>query len=358
MSRLYRALQGPLFALDAERAHGLSILGLRSGLPLVSPPSPDPRLRVRIAGLDFPNPVGMAAGYDKDAEVPDALLSLGFGFVEVGTIAPLPQPGNPKPRVFRLRHDNAVVNRLGFNTRGHAVAHRNLTERRSRKGIVGVNIGANKESSDRIADYAAGVTRFADVASYITINISSPNTVGLRDLQSRASLAELLSRVMEARAGSVRPDVPILLKIAPDLHEDDLADIAQECLDKRVDGIIVSNTTLSRQGATDRLAAETGGLSGRPLFERSTVMLARTRRLVGPDMPLIGVGGIDSAETAIAKITAGADLIQLYTGMIYQGPGIAADIVRGLSAYLDRRKLESLATIRDSRVDDWASHQL
>jgi len=355
MSVFYRAAAPALFTIDPERAHALSLMALRMGLPLHRSLPPDPRLRTTVAGIDFPNPLGMAPGYDKDADVPDALLHLGFGFVEVGTIAPLAQPGNPRPRVFRLRQDLGVINRLGFNTKGHEVAHAHLSARRDKGGIVGVNIGANKLSADRIGDYEAGVRRFAELASYITANISSPNTVGLRDLQSRASLAELLERLLAARAASRAPAVPIFLKIAPDLHEDDLADIAGECLDKKIDGIIVSNTTLSRLGATDRLASEAGGLSGRPLFERSTIMLARLRRLVGPAMPLIGVGGIDSAETAVEKIAAGADLVQLYTGMIYQGPGIAADIVQGLSAFLDREKLGSLREIRDSRTNEWAN---
>jgi dihydroorotate dehydrogenase len=351
----YRAATPALFALEPEQAHGLSILALKSGLPICPAPRPDPRLRSMVAGIAFANPIGMAAGYDKDAEVPDALLNLGFGAVEVGTVTPLPQPGNPRPRIFRLKDEQAVINRFGFNSKGHDFAFGRLSARGGRQGVVGVNIGANKESSDRIGDYEAGIRRFAPFASYITVNISSPNTAGLRDLQSRASLAELLDRILAARASTTKPQIPIFLKIAPDLHDGDLADIAEECVARRIDGIIVSNTTLSRHGVASPFAKEAGGVSGKPLFQRSTVILARMRRLVGPEMALIGVGGVDSAGAAIEKVRAGADLVQLYTGMIYRGPGLAGAILKGLSRFMDAQGLISLAALRDSATADWAA---
>jgi dihydroorotate dehydrogenase len=354
------ALAG-LFALDPETAHGLSIAALKSGVPLCARPAPDARLAVSAAGLDFPNPLGMAAGYDKNGEVPDALLKLGFGFAEIGTVTPLPQPGNPRPRIFRLTAERAVINRLGFNNEGHEAALKRLGARPGRPGIVGVNIGANKDSADRIGDYELGTQRFAPIASYLTVNISSPNTPGLRSLQSRASLAELLSRVRLAReaalAGSGKR-TPIFLKIAPDLSETELEEIAAEVADKAIEGVIVSNTTLSREGVSGPAAAQDGGLSGRPLFPRSTAVLARMRRLVGPSVPLIGVGGVDSAEAAIEKIKAGADLVQLYTGMIYEGPGLAARILRGMSDHLDRTGAASISALRDSAVEHWAARPL
>jgi dihydroorotate dehydrogenase len=350
-----------LFALDPETAHGLSIAALKSGLPVCPKPPADPRLKVSVAGLDFPNPLGMAAGYDKNAEVPDALLSLGFGFAEIGTVTPLPQTGNPRPRIFRLTEDRAVINRLGFNNEGHASAFERLTARSGRTGIVGVNIGANKDSADRIADYEAGVRRFAGVASYLTANISSPNTPGLRAMQAREALAELLARVTagrnEAAAGGRK--VPIFLKIAPDLSEAELADIAAEALDSQIDGIIVSNTTLARSdlaGTAHR--DEAGGLSGRPLFARSTAVLARMRLLVGKEFALIGVGGVDSAETALEKIRAGADLVQLYTGVIYGGPSLPGRIVRGIADHCAKEKLDGIRDMRDSGVERWAKMPL
>jgi dihydroorotate dehydrogenase len=346
--------RGLLFCLDPERAHGLSIAALRSGLPVAVRPVPDSRLAVSACGLTFPNPVGMAAGYDKNAEVPDALLSLGFGFAEVGTITPLPQPGNPKPRIFRLTEDGAVINRLGFNNEGHAAAERRLLSRRRHGGIVGVNIGANKDSADRVADYEAGVARFAALASYLTVNISSPNTPGLRTMQGREQLAELLSRVVAAR-GKAAGQPPIFLKIAPDLAEADLEDIAAEVTEKAIDGVIVSNTTIARPPLKSAHATETGGLSGRPLFERSTAMLAHMRRLLGPDRILIGVGGVDSAETTLEKIRAGADLVQFYTGLIYGGPALPGRIVSGLSRALDRESAASIRDLRDTRLDAWAA---
>ncbi|MEP9386087.1 quinone-dependent dihydroorotate dehydrogenase [Mesorhizobium sp. KR9-304] len=351
-----------LFCLDPETAHGLSIQALKSGVPVALSPHYDQRLRTTVAGLAFDNPLGMAAGYDKNAEAPDALLRLGFGFVEVGTITPLPQSGNPKPRIFRLTEDQAVINRLGFNNEGHDAAERRLAARAWRAGTVGVNIGANKDSADRMRDYELGVERFAALASYLTVNISSPNTPGLRDMQARASLAELLSRVVAARDAVILKagrKVPLFLKIAPDLHQADLEDIAAEVLENRLEGVIVSNTTIARPALKSSAhAAEAGGLSGRPLFERSTIALAKMRKLLGPDVAIIGVGGVDNAETALEKIRAGANLVQLYTGMIYAGPALPGRILKGFSRFLDKEGLRSLAEIRDTRLGHWADKAL
>ncbi|MDG3575302.1 quinone-dependent dihydroorotate dehydrogenase [Rhizobium sp. YJ-22] len=347
-----------LFLFDPETAHGLSIAALKSGLLPACRLAPDPRLAQTVAGLSFPNPLGMAAGFDKNAEVPEALLRLGFGFTEVGTITPKPQAGNPKPRIFRLEADKAVINRLGFNNEGHAAALARLKALKT-GGIVGVNIGANKDSADRIGDYAEGIRTFYGVARYFTANISSPNTPGLRDLQARASLAELLSAVLAARADEAQKSgrrVPVFLKIAPDLTPEGMDDIAAEALAHDLDGLIVSNTTLSREGLKDRAqAGEAGGLSGAPLFEKSTSVLAGMRKRVGPALPIIGVGGISSAETALEKIRAGADLVQLYSCMVYEGPGLAGRIIRGLSQLLDRERVASIREVRDSRTDYWAA---
>ncbi|ODT32304.1 MAG: dihydroorotate dehydrogenase (quinone) [Kaistia sp. SCN 65-12] len=357
MSMLDRLGRKLLFCLDPEAAHGLSITALKSGLVPAALAKGDERLRVRACGLDFPNPLGMAAGYDKNGEVPDALLGLGFGFAEVGTVTPLPQPGNPKPRIFRLTDDEAVINRLGFNNEGHDAMERRLAARAGRAGIVGVNIGANKESSDRIGDYEEGVRRFARHASYLTVNISSPNTPGLRSMQAREQLAELLARVTAAReAAAAKP--PVFLKIAPDLVESELEDIAAEVSEKQIDGVIVSNTTLSRQGLRSSRSGESGGLSGRPLFERSTAVLARMRRLLGPHAVIVGVGGVDCADAALEKIRAGADLVQLYTGMIYAGPCLPARIVSDMADFLGREGLPSIRALRDSDLQRWAEKPL
>jgi len=349
-----------LFCLDPETAHGLSIKTLKSGVPVAISPHHDQRLRTTVAGIAFDNPLGMAAGYDKNAEVPDALITLGFGFAEVGTVTPLPQQGNPKPRIFRLTEDQAVINRLGFNNEGHDAAERRLAARAWRAGVVGVNIGANKDSADRVRDYELGVGKFAPLSAYLTINISSPNTPGLRDMQARESLAELLARVVAARDATIAAagrKVPLFLKIAPDLHEADLGDIAAEVLDKGVEGVIVSNTTISRPELNSPNAKEVGGLSGKPLFERSTIALAKMRKLLGSHVALVGVGGVNSVETALEKIRAGADLVQLYTGMIYAGPALPGRIVKNFSRFLDKEGLRSLADIRDSRVAHWADRQ-
>ena len=362
MSLFDRLGRRALFSLDPETAHGLSIAALRCGLPLAGRLPADGRLKLTVAGLDFPNPLGMAAGYDKNAEVPDALLGLGFGFAEIGTITPLPQLGNAKPRIFRLIDDEAVINRLGFNNEGHAAAEQRLEARADRPGIVGVNIGANKDSADRIADYELGVKRFAKHAAYLTVNISSPNTPGLRDMQARENLAELLSRVVAARDAAVENTtrrIPLFLKIAPDLHEAELEDIAAEVSEKAIDGVIVSNTTITRPALRSRVhAGETGGLSGKPLFVRSTAVLARMRRLLGRDIAIVGVGGVDSAETALEKIRAGADLVQLYTGMIFAGPALPGRIVQDMARLLDREGFARVGDLRDSRLEHWADKPL
>ncbi|MEB3042905.1 quinone-dependent dihydroorotate dehydrogenase [Rhizobium mulingense] len=362
MSDLFKRLaRKGLFLFDPETAHGLSIAALKSGLVPACQITPDPRLRQTVAGLTFENPLGMAAGYDKNAEVPEALLRLGFGFTEIGTVTPKPQAGNPRPRIFRLVEDEAVINRLGFNNEGHEAAFERLSALTG-KGIVGVNIGANKDSEDRITDYVAGIRCFYSVARYFTANISSPNTPGLRDLQAREILAALLSAVLAARdemAERSGRKIPVFLKIAPDLTEEGMDDIAAEALAHPLDGLIVSNTTLSREGLKDqRQAKETGGLSGVPLFEKSTAVLARMRKRVGAALPIIGVGGVSSAETALEKIRAGADLVQLYSCMVYEGPGLPGNIVRGLSELLDREKAGSIRELRDSRVDYWAARKV
>ena len=347
-----------LFLLDPEVAHGVSITGLKSGLVPSCAATPDPRLSQNLAGLTFANPLGMAAGYDKNAEVPEALLRLGFGFTEIGTVTPKPQAGNDKPRIFRLVEDDAVINRLGFNNEGHQAALARL-RRCDRKALIGINIGANKDSADRIADYVEGIRTFYDVARYFTANISSPNTPGLRDLQARDSLSALLSAVLSARdveAAKTGNRVPVFLKIAPDLTEEGMDDIAAVALSHALDGLIVSNTTLSRDGLKDqKQARESGGLSGKPLFEKSTIVLAKMRRRLGPDLPIIGVGGVSSAETAAEKIRAGANLVQLYSCMVYEGPLLPGRIVRGLSEICDRETLASIGDIRGSRTDYWAA---
>ncbi|MBT1155800.1 quinone-dependent dihydroorotate dehydrogenase [Aminobacter anthyllidis] len=358
MSAFDRLGRHLLFSFDAETAHGMSIKALRCGLPVGGRAPRDARLRLKIAGLDVPNPLGMAAGYDKNGEVPDALLGLGFGFAEVGTVTPLAQAGNPRPRIFRLVEDDAVINRLGFNNEGHDACEKRLIARAGRPGIVGVNIGANKDSTNRIGDYVKGVKRFARHASYLTVNISSPNTPGLRNMQAREQLAELLASVMIARAEAGH-QVPIFLKIAPDLHEAELEDIAAEVTEKGIDGVIVSNTTIARPTLRSPAhTGETGGLSGKPLFARSTAVLARMRKLLGPQRAIIGVGGVDSTETALEKIRAGADLVQLYTGMVYAGPSLPARIVRGMSEFAAREGLKSISELRDSKLDQWAAAPL
>ena len=335
---LYAAFRPLLFTLDAERAHRATIRALRLK-PGRAVPASDPRLACEVAGLHLPNPVGLAAGFDKDAQVPDAMLGLGFGFVEVGTLTPFPQAGNPRPRLFRLAEDRAVINRMGFNNGGQAAAHERLLRRNSRPGIVGVNIGANKDAADRVADYARGVTVMAGVARYLTVNISSPNTPGLRALQDRGALDELLAAVMVARPLG---GPPVFLKVAPDLEPADIDDIAEIAAIHRLDGLIVSNTTISRPPLASRQAGEGGGLSGEPLRSLAQQRLADFRSATGGAMPLIAAGGIASAEDAYARIRAGASLVQLYSALVYEGPGLARRINRGLVKLLDR---DGFATI-------------
>ncbi|HVV93216.1 MAG TPA: quinone-dependent dihydroorotate dehydrogenase [Hyphomicrobiales bacterium] len=318
--------------LDPERAHQLT-LTLLERAPLPPPRPDDPRLAVEAFGLRFPNPVGLAAGFDKDARVPDAMLRLGFGFTEVGTVTPRPQPGNPRPRVFRLPDARGTINRLGFNSGGHAAARRRLIARRGRPGIVGVNIGANKDSADRIDDYVGGVIVFAEFADYLAVNISSPNTPGLRDLQARAALDDLLLRVIAARDTYVdggAPRRPVLLKIAPDLALGDLDDVAEVALRRGVDGLMVGNTTLARPAGLGPAASEAGGLSGGPLFRRANWMLAEAYLRLGGRIPLVGIGGITRGEDAVTKLRAGATLVQLYTGLVFAGPALIGAMKRAL----------------------------
>ena len=319
---LYPLFRPIAFALDAERAHRLTIraLGL---LPPGRPADPDSVLSVRVAGLDFPNPVGLAAGFDKDAEVHAQMLGFGFGFVEVGTVTPLPQAGNPKPRLFRLAEDRAVINRMGFNNRGQAAARARLAKRSRRKGLVGVNVGANKDSADRISDYVIGVTSMLGVADYLTVNISSPNTPGLRALQDRGALDALLAAVIEARGAGP----PLFLKVAPDLGRDEVDNIARVAIDRGVDALIVGNTTVSRPQLVSRHRGEAGGLSGAPLKALALERLRDFRRASGGALPLIAAGGIENGVDAFDRIRAGASLVQLYTALVFRGPGLAEEIV-------------------------------
>jgi dihydroorotate dehydrogenase len=335
--RLYPFIRPLAFALDAETAHRLTVKVLRL-MPPRRPPDFPSSLRSRVAGIDFPTPVGLAAGFDKDAEVPEQMLSLGFGFVEVGTLTPRPQDGNPKPRLFRLRKDRAVINRLGFNNGGQPAAYGRLQLDMRLPGIIGVNVGANKDSEDRVADYASGVRAMAPVANYLTINISSPNTPGLRGLQEKGALEELLAAVRE-----VRSKAPIFLKVAPDLVDGDPERIVRAAIDHGINAIIVSNTTVSRPPLKSRNADEVGGLSGAPLKALALDALRKFRSASGGEMPLIGAGGIASAEDAWERIRAGASLIQLYTAMVYEGPGIAARIARGLAQHLKREGFANIA---------------
>ena len=355
---LASALAKPLLlAMDPEKAHGATIAALRT-VPVIAAGPDDPRLAVEAFGLKFPNPLGMAAGFDKGAEVPDTLLRLGFGFAEIGTVTPKPQPGNPKPRSFRLTQDEAIINRFGFNSEGHAAVRRRLVARAGNRGIVGVNIGANKDAADRAADYVAGIEAFADVASYLTVNISSPNTPGLRDLQQTAALDDLLARVLDARDAATYRTTrkPVLLKIAPDLDLSDLDDVVAVARKRGVDGMIVSNTTISRPATLrDKATAqETGGLSGAPLYPLATKMLAQTWLRVEGQFPLVGVGGIHSAETAWGKIAAGATLVQVYSSLIYKGLGLVDEIKTGMLKRLAASGKKSLAELVGSGVTDWA----
>jgi dihydroorotate dehydrogenase len=327
------------FGVDPERAHRLTIKALKL-TPVRRPPEFPASLRTTVAGLDFPSPVGLAAGFDKDAEVPEQMLGLGFGFVEVGTITPKPQAGNPKPRLFRLREDQAVINRMGFNNDGQPAAFARLSDCTHVHGVIGVNIGANKDSEDRIADYAAGVRAMSQVARYLTINISSPNTPGLRQLQDEGALNALLAAVMEARP---KNGPPIFLKVAPDLGAGEPDQIVRVAIQHRVDALIVANTTVSRPLLKSKMAKEQGGLSGAPLKPLAAKALREFRSASGREIPLIGVGGIATADDAWERIRAGASLVQLYTAMVYKGPGIARRIAFGLAERLRREGFANIA---------------
>jgi len=343
---LFRLARPALFALDSETGHRLAIRGLkalptkgaRSALARAGPAS------VQVAGLDFPNPVGVAAGFDKDAEVPDALLGLGFGFTEVGSITPRPQAGNPKPRLFRLVEDEAVINRMGFNNAGADVVEARLKARAQNPGILGVNVGANKDSEDRIADYAAMAKVMTPYASYLAVNVSSPNTPGLRALQDESALTALIDGVLEARdetATGTPP--PVFLKVAPDLEPADIDAIARIALDKKLGALIVSNTTISRPDLRSHHAHETGGLSGAPLRALALQRVRDFRSATGGNVPLIGVGGIATADHAWDRIKAGASLVQLYSAMVYEGPGLGAHIAKGIERLMRRDGFASVA---------------
>lgn len=328
---LYTLIRPLIHALDAETAHRLTINMLKP-VPAPGKPERDPVLATAVAGLHFPNPVGLAAGFDKDAEVPAQMLGFGFGFVEVGTLTPLPQVGNPRPRLFRLAEDRGVINRMGFNNGGQAAALKRLGRLHRRAGPVGVNIGANKDSADRIADYATGARAMAGVADYLTVNISSPNTPGLRALQSASALRELLDGVM----GALTSPRPVFLKVAPDLERDEIDAITRVAIDGGVSALIVSNTTIARPPLRSRHAGETGGLSGAPLTTLAASKLREFRAATGGKLPLIAAGGIDDADEAYARIRAGASLVQLYSALAFEGPGLARRIARGLAERLRR----------------------
>lgn len=343
MPDLYPLVRPFLRALSTEAAHRLTLMALAAGLGGTSRTPDSPELGQRLWGLDFPNPIGIAAGFDKDARAPEALLRLGFGFVEIGTVTPRPQPGNPLPRVFRLEADGALINRMGFNSGGLDRVVERMTPRRREAGIVGVNIGKNRDSADATPDYAEGVRRAAPLADYLVVNVSSPNTPGLRDLQARAVLEALLREVLAARDETgARP--PLLVKIAPDLTAEERTDIAAVALATGIDGMIIANTTIARPPALrSSQASEPGGLSGQPLFAASTALLAEMYRLTEGKLPLIGVGGVASADDAYVKIRAGASLVQLYTALVFAGPALLARIKTGLAALLRRDGFASVA---------------
>ncbi len=343
-----------LYALhrcDPERAHGLSIRALQAGLVRLPGSVTSARLRTNFAGLDMPNPIGLAAGYDKNAEAVAPLTRTGFGFVEVGAATPRPQPGNPMPRLFRLTEDRAVINRFGFNNEGAAVIAERLAAA-PRNVPVGLNLGANKDSADRAADFSMVLAVAGPHVDFATVNVSSPNTEKLRDLQGKAALSALLTSVLETRDGLPRR-IPVFLKIAPDLTEAELADVAEVALTSGIDAVIATNTTLARDGLTSRNRSESGGLSGAPLFERSTRVLAGLSQLTDGKLPLIGVGGIGSAEDAYAKIRAGASAVQLYSALVYQGLSLIPEIARGLDRLLARDGFASVADAVGTGREKW-----
>ena len=342
MNLIERIALAGLHQIDAERAHGLSIKALAAGIVPLSGVVTSRRLQTRLAGMDLPNPVGLAAGFDKNAEVIAPLCRAGFGFIEVGAATPRAQPGNPRPRLFRLREDRAVINRFGFNNQGAPTIAKRLEQRGKSVVPVGLNLGANKDSADRAADFAQVLALCGPFVDFATVNVSSPNTEKLRDLQGRAALGALLAGVMQTHASLARP-IPIFLKIAPDLTTDELSEIAEVALESGLAGIIATNTTLSREGLQSANREQAGGLSGAPLFEKSTRVLAQLSHLTEGKLPLIGVGGIGSPEEAYAKILAGASAVQLYSALVYQSLSLAADIARGLDALLERDGFASVA---------------
>lgn len=345
-----------LTRMEPEIAHKATISALKLGLMPASETPDAPELKTEICGLPLSNPVGMAAGFDKNAEVPKPLMDIGFGFVEVGTLTPRPQHGNPSPRVFRLPEVNGVINRLGFNNEGHQAAFERLAHRRL-SGVLGINVGANKDSEDFVADYVSGIKKFAPLADYLTVNISSPNTPGLRDLQTDEALKRLLIEVLAERARA-KTRVPIFLKIAPDLDEAELDAIAKTVLTTDLDGLIVSNTTVTRDAVAGLEGAEeAGGLSGKPLFNLATKKLAQVRQRVG-DLPIIGVGGIHSGESAVAKLAAGANAIQLYSALVFGGMEMLDDVKQGLVRAVSAGGHKSVADLSGTAVDDWASGKL
>lgn len=345
----YSLIRPLMFMLDAERAHHLTLALLKRGLGPRFPNDGDPTLKTRLYGLDFPNPIGLAAGFDKHAEIMDEMLGFGFGAVEIGSITPRPQPGNPLPRLFRAPQAEAIINRFGFNSDGFDLclrrlgAYRDRNKRRVFPGILGINIGKNKESTDATADYVEGIHKFAPLADYLTVNVSSPNTPGLRDLQAKDALTNFLRHVVEARNNAGRQP-PVFVKIAPDQSEEQIHDIAETVTASGIDGIIIGNTTLSRPAnIPPHLAAEAGGLSGKPLFTLSTAVLSKLYKLTGGKVPLIGCGGVSSGADAYAKIRAGASLVQLYSALVYQGPRLIPRINRELSALLKRDGFASVS---------------
>lgn len=340
-----------LHRLDPETAHGLAIRALRARLTPAPGPVTSAALRCTLAGLDLPNPVGLAAGFDKNATALSPLSRSGFGFVEAGAITPRPQPGNPRPRLFRLSDDRAVINRFGFNNDGMEAAVRRLA-RRPQNAVIGLNLGANKDSDDRAEDFARVLGHCGRHLDFATVNVSSPNTEKLRDLQGPQALSALLKGVIEARDWLPVP-IPVFLKIAPDLSLTDLEDIAEVSLSAGLDGIIATNTTLSRNGLTSPQRDEAGGLSGAPLFEKSTRVLAQLSHVTKGDIPLIGVGGISSARDAYAKICAGASAVQLYSALVYQGLSLVTEIARGLEPLLDADGFSNISQAIGSKRQDW-----
>ncbi|MEX0319380.1 MAG: quinone-dependent dihydroorotate dehydrogenase [Ruegeria sp.] len=340
-----------LHRMDPEAAHGMSIRALKMGLTPAPGPVTSPRLRTRVAGLDLPNPVGLAAGFDKNAEALAPLSRSGFGFIEVGAATPRPQPGNPKPRLFRLTEDRAAINRFGFNNEGMEAIGARLAAR-PKDAVIGLNLGANKDSDDRPGDFAKVLAHCAAHLDFATVNVSSPNTEKLRDLQGKAALTALLAGVIETRDALPRP-LPVFLKIAPDLTEAELEDIAAAARETGVDAVIATNTTLSRDGLASVHMGEAGGLSGAPLFEKSTRVLARLSALTQGAIPLIGVGGISTAEQAYTKICAGASAVQFYTAMVYGGLSLAGEIARGLDELLARDGFDNVAQAVGSKREDW-----